>query len=264
MSYRSHTAISHMQQHEQSSPPSLELETESKNYLWQRLGSPLIIGACIIIAGLLVTLSVIVSAAVLAYKVVPKINLANGNNPAALVPIALNLPQDLYSVGPANAVVTVVEFADFQCPYCGEFHKNIFPQLKKDYIDTGKVKFIFADYAFLGDESVRASEAARCAGEQNQFWAYHDLLFSRQNGENEGGFSDDKLKGWAEELKLNISDFNQCLDSRKMAPHIAGTLEIGSSAKVSGTPAVFVNGTQINGLAGYNEYKNLIEKKLKD
>lgn len=98
--------------------------------------------------------------------------------------------------------VTIIEYADFQCPFCGKFFKEIGETLIKDYVDAGKVRFVYRDFAFLGTESTRAAEAARCAGDQGKYWEYHDYLYNHQNGENQGNFSDLYLKSFAGELKL--------------------------------------------------------------
>ena len=98
--------------------------------------------------------------------------------------------------------VTIIEYADFQCPFCGKFFKETEETLIKDYLQAGKIRFVYRDFAFLGAESVQAAQAARCAGEQGKFWEYHDYLFNHQNGENQGNFSDLYLKSFAGELKL--------------------------------------------------------------
>ena len=102
-------------------------------------------------------------------------------------------------LGNLKAKVQIVEFGDFQCPYCGEFNKNIEPQIRKDFINKGTVVFAYRDFAFLGPESNDAALASRCASEQGKFWPYHDLLYSRQNGENEGAFKTENLKKFAKD-----------------------------------------------------------------
>jgi len=101
----------------------------------------------------------------------------------------------------ANEAI-IIEYADFQCPFCGKFFKETEETLIKDYVDAGKVRFVYRDFAFLGKESLKAAEAARCAGDQGKFWEYHDYLYNHQNGENQGAFSNLYLKSFAGELKL--------------------------------------------------------------
>lgn len=104
--------------------------------------------------------------------------------------------------GKPDAPVKLVEFADYQCPYCGMFKNQIESRLKLEYIDTGKASFDFRDFAFLGRESFDAALAARCAGGQGKFWPYHDKIFENQNGENQGVFSLENLKRFAIDLGL--------------------------------------------------------------
>lgn len=119
-------------------------------------------------------------------------------NPVVQGVTAGNLP----TLGDSNAKVLVVEFADYQCPFCEQFFTQTYPQIKKDYIDTGKIKFAFRDFPFLGqpttdpagDESMNAANAARCANDQGKFWDYHDYLYSHQGQEDGGTFSKDNLK----------------------------------------------------------------------
>ena len=82
--------------------------------------------------------------------------------------------------GDPDAPVTIIEFSDFACPYCSRFSVDTLPQLREDYVETGKVRFVYKHYAILGQVSTRAAEASECAAEQDQFWAYHDQIFIQQ------------------------------------------------------------------------------------
>lgn len=101
------------------------------------------------------------------------------------------------------------------------------PALFKQYVDTGKVKFVYLHAAFLGQESVWAAQASECAADQGQFWAYHDLLFSRQAGENQGAFTKDKLLAMAQELKLDMIQFGPCLKNDKTLARVKGDTQDG-------------------------------------
>jgi protein-disulfide isomerase len=127
----------------------------------------------------------------------------------------LHLGPDVPRLGDPNAPVTIVEYADFQCPFCEKVFQSVLPQIKTKYIASGKANFVFQDFAFLGPESTRAAEAAKCAGAQGKFWDYHDTLYQSQNGENQGAFADPKLKGFAKTLGLDITQFNTCLTTKK-------------------------------------------------
>ncbi len=165
-------------------------------------------------------------------------------------------------LGNKDAKVTVIEFADFQCPFCERYHKDITPNLKKDYIDSGKIKFAFRHYAFLGQESTDAALASECANEQEKFWEFHDYLFENQAGENQGAFAKDKLKEFAVTVGLNSAQFNECLDSAKYKDNVDKDISEGGTAGVNGTPATFVNGILISGAIPYAELKAEIEKAL--
>lgn len=184
------------------------------------------------------------------------------------------------SKGQANAKVTVVEFADFQCPFCGAFSglsdrdvksmqsrdatwQPAEPNIIKDYVDSGKARFVWKDYPFLGQESNWSGEAARCAQDQGKFWEYHDYLYSHQGGENQGAFSKDNLKKFAVTLGLNATDFNNCLDNGKHTKDLQDAVTYGQSVGVNGTPATFVNGVLISGAAPYSQFKTAIDAALK-
>jgi protein-disulfide isomerase len=164
-------------------------------------------------------------------------------------------------LGNPEAKVTVVEFADFQCPYCGKYFEQVLPEIKK-YIDSGKVKFVYVSFAFLGDESFLAAEASKCAQDQNKFWEYHDYLYSNQQGENQGAFDVVNLKKFASKLGLNTSEFNQCLDSRKYKKVIEDDVALGNKFGVTGTPGTFINDFFIKGLEGVSYFKNRIDTAL--
>lgn len=178
-------------------------------------------------------------------------------NPAKIV-LKPNTPYE----GNANAKVTVVEFADYQCPFCEQFYKTIWPQLKSAYVDTGKIKFVYQDFAFLGSDSNVSAMAAHCAADQNKFWQYHDYLFSNQGQENSGWATADHQKQFAVSVGLNTSQFNQCLDSHKYNQEVTDETAAGKSYGVNGTPTVFVNGVPFVGVQPYATFQQAIDKAL--
>lgn len=113
--------------------------------------------------------------------------------------------------GAADAPITIVEFSDFQCPFCRRAADQVLPQLVRDYVDAGKATLVYKHTAFLGPESSWSAVAAECAADQDRFWDFHNLLFSRQNGENQGAFNKGKLLAWAAELKLDMARFEPLL-----------------------------------------------------
>ncbi|MBI3286569.1 MAG: DsbA family protein [Chloroflexi bacterium] len=150
-------------------------------------------------------------------------------------------------LGSPTAGVVITEFADFQCPACGLLARETLPPLETEYIATGQVRLEFRHFAFIGPESEWAAQAAECAGEQGQFWAFHDLLFSRQAGENRGAFSKERLKGFATELGLDGSTFNACLDSNRYAQKVEEDYRQGRELGVRATPTLFINGRKVEG-----------------
>ena len=170
--------------------------------------------------------------------------------------------------GAANAKVALIEFSDFQCPFCAKYDKETYPQILKDYVDTGKVKYVWRDYPLdFHQNAAKAAEAAHCAGEQGRFWEMHDRLFANQQS-----ISAADLPKYAEALQLNASLFQQCLDSGRFAADIKKDITDASNAGVSGTPTFFIGIVQPNGsvkavkkLVGskaYTEFKAALDPLL--
>lgn len=189
--------------------------------------------------------------------------------PTAVAPEIVAQPptvDDDAVLGEANAPVTLIEFSDYQCPFCRRFFELTLPEIKKNYIDTGKAKLVFRDFPLpFHASAIPAAQAAECANEQNQFWAMHDKLFEKQ-GEQGGGtiqFGADDLKTWAQELDgLNYADWETCFDSEKYTTEIEKDRADGVAAGVSGTPTVFVNGRMITGAQPYQVFAAAIEAAL--
>lgn len=165
-------------------------------------------------------------------------------------------------LGDPKAKLTIVEFADFQCPFCGRFHKDTFPQIKKDYIDKGLVKFVYKNLAFLGKESTDAANAALCAKEQNKFWEYHDKLYESQSGENQGAFSIVNLKKFAADMGLNTSQFNKCLDEQKYNSQVQADGTEAAKNGFTSTPSIAIGFTPIIGAQPYAQFKTAIDAEL--
>lgn len=164
--------------------------------------------------------------------------------------------------GDASAPVTIVEFSDFQCPFCGRFTRETAPLIEETYIQSGKVRFGYVHFAFLGPESLWAAQAAECAADQNSFWAYHDLLFQRQAGENQGAFNKENLKVFAEELGLDTTAFNECLDSGKYAEVVAADASLARSLGISVTPTFWINGQMLVGALPFDAFAGAINNAI--
>lgn len=163
--------------------------------------------------------------------------------------------------GIADAPVTIDEYADFQCPACGQFARTTEAQLLSTYIATGQVKLVFHHFAFLGMESSWAAEAAECAGDQGRFWDLHDKLYASQAGENKGAFSRVNLKRMGDELGLGAS-YAACIDSGRYAQSIRDASKAASDLGVRATPTLFVDGQKIEGAATFAQLKPIIEAAL--
>jgi len=166
--------------------------------------------------------------------------------------------------GNPNAPVKIVEYADFQCPYCANFWRDTEPKLFANYVSTGKVYFVFRSVgAWIGPESERAAEAAYCAGDQGKFWEYHDALFAHQGPENSGAFADDKLTGFASSLALNMEQFGNCLRSNKYGSRVSQDATDAKVAGVQGTPSFMINGKQLlEGAQPYDAFATAIDAIL--
>ncbi len=136
-------------------------------------------------------------------------------------------------------------------------------QIAPQYIDTGKAKVVYHNFAVIGDESIWAAEAADCAGDQNKFWDYSTYLLENQAGENQGAFTKDKLKQFAVKLNLNSGLFNTCLDSDKYKSAIQQELSQGQGLGVRATPTFFVNGQKFEGMIPADQLTKLIDSLSK-
>lgn len=181
----------------------------------------------------------------------------NQNLPSAQQRIQVS-PDDDPTKGSANAKVTMIEFSDFQCPFCARFWKDTLPLLEEEYIKTGKLKFVYRDFPLdFHQFAKKAAEAAECANEQNKFWEYHDKLF-----ENQQALDITSLKRYAQELGLDTAKFNECLDSGKYANEVQKDVQDGMAYGVSGTPTFFINGIEVVGAQPYSVFKRIIDQEL--
>ncbi len=182
--------------------------------------------------------------------------------PLEIAKVNIKVSKDDPVKGNPNAKVTVVEFADYQCPFCERFHKEVYAPIMKDYVDTGKVKFVYKNLAFLGKESTDAANAALCAKEQNKFWEYHDYLFDHQSGENQGAFSPDNLKGFALEVGIEPTQFATCLDNAKYNDQVDADVAEANKNGFNSTPSTAVGTVPIIGAQPYTAFKSAIDKEL--
>lgn len=165
------------------------------------------------------------------------------------------------TLGADDAPVTVVEWGDYQCPACGIWARGEEGLLVSDYVATGKVRYEYRDMAFLGDESRAAAEAARCAGDQDSYWAYRRVLYYNQHGENEGAFTRSRLIDMARQLGLDTEAFTTCIDDDRHDAAIDGVQTEASAAGVRSTPTFIVNGQMI-AAGDWDAIKQAIDRAL--
>lgn len=159
------------------------------------------------------------------------------------------------SIGPEDAPVTIVEFSDYQCPFCARAEPTI-EQVLKEY--EGKVRLVYRDFPLSFHQNAqKAAEATECADEQGKFWEYHDKLF-----ENQDALDVNNLKQYAKDLGLDSSKFDNCLDSGKYTEEVQKDLADGQSLGVSGTPAFFINGRLVSGAQPFSAFKQVIDGEL--
>jgi protein-disulfide isomerase len=177
--------------------------------------------------------------------------------PAPTGPVDVSIDDDAVR-GDANAPVTIVEFSDFQCPFCGKFFSETFGQIKSKYIDTGKVKYVFRDFPLSFHQNARsASMAADCvkeAGGDKAYFEYHDTLYK-----NQATLDADSLKTFAKDMGYDIAS---CLDSEKFGAEVDADMADGQKYGVRGTPAFFINGTLLSGAQPFSAFETAIEAEL--
>ena len=160
------------------------------------------------------------------------------------------------SIGPADAPVTVIEFSDFQCPYCQVWYQQVYQQLLASYPD--KLRFVYRDLPLpMHPEAVPAAEAANCAGEQGAFWKYHDALFVQQYGLNRAAYEQ-----YASDLGLDTQAFVTCLDSHRYQDEIQADADEATRIGITGTPSFVINGRILIGALPFSDFKTVIDEEL--
>ncbi len=178
-------------------------------------------------------------------------------------------------LGDKNAPLTLVEFSDFECPFCKRSFDQVLPELKKNYIDTGKLKLVYRDFPLSfhvnAHKEAEAAECARNQGDDTTFFKFHDQIFT-QTTSNGTGLALSKLPLIAQRLGLNVEQFKQCLDSGKFSGEVDKDIADGTAAGVSGTPSWFIgqstkdgiiNGTLVVGAQPFSTFQAIIDEQLK-
>ena len=178
---------------------------------------------------------------------------ANQPLPRYDVPVSENDP----AIGPADAPVTIIEFSDFECPFCRRHTLETAPLILSQY--EGQVRYIFKDFPLtsIHPNAVPAAEAALCASEQDQFWPFHKLLFELELPLGPAAYVQ-----YAEDLGLNIDQFSQCVDDRKYAEDVQADFDFAAQLGVRSTPTFFVNGIAVVGAQPFSTFQEVIEGEL--
>ena len=177
---------------------------------------------------------------------------------------------DFNAMGDPDAPVEIVEYSDFQCPYCVQFAAETEPQITENYVATGEVYYVHRSMGnFISDnlqrgrtESIDAAEAAYCAGDQGKFWEYKDILNANWQGEDVGAYTEKRLIAMAEMLGLDMDQFSPCLQENKYRELADQDRLDGTRDGVSGTPAFLINGKFISGAQPYSVFAQEIEAAL--
>ena len=173
----------------------------------------------------------------------------------------MGMPTAGMTIGSPDAPVLVEEYFDFQCPHCQNASENVVKPLLQTYVKSGKVRFAYRLFAFLGPESELAARGAYCAAKEGAFWPYQELLFARRGTRNQGAYSRENLIADAGRLNLDAEAFAQCLESEEAGVYVAGSYERARLLGVRGTPTYAVNGTIIYPSSGA-EFVQAIEAAL--
>lgn len=199
--------------------------------------------------------------------IVPTIGGDNLSKPKIQGSVNFEIPKYAKFQGSGSATLDLVEFGDYQCPFCEKFFQQTEPQVANEYVNSGKVKFYFLDFAMVGPDSLTLSEGAWCADEQGKYYDYHNYAYSHQGAENSGWGTVEKVKAFASDLGLDTQKFNACLDSKRYEPRIQQLYQLGQGLGITGTPTMFIGNekvgfTKITGAQPYEVFKQVMEPYL--
>ena len=151
-----------------------------------------------------------------------------------------NLMQGSTILGNPDAKITIVEFGDYQCTFCYKFHDETMKKIDQAYIKTENVNFVYRDFPLNGPQSILASEASYCAQKQNKFWEYHDTLYNNWGGENTGWITKNVLIGFANDIKLDLDSFSQCLENSEFKQKVLDNEQFAREIGIDATPSFLI------------------------
>jgi protein-disulfide isomerase len=211
----------------------------------------LLVAVAIVVAALLVVLS--------------QLGGSGGGSGEDVGKLYSGIPQDGTTLGEADAPVTVYLYEDFQCPFCGQFSREMFPKLVEDYVSDGNAKLVSETMVFLGPDSVTAARAALAAGEQNHFWPYYSLLFANQKAENSGYVTGEFLRGLAEKTPgLDVGKWEDQRAGNSFTKELGDVQSKAEASGVDSTPTLIFKGpdgqTKIDRLTSYDQISSAMDK----
>ena len=224
----------------------------------------------ILIAAVLISGSVLYASGKGATKPVAQIPQPTaGNDQQAVAPAnlaeALNIDDRDVILGDANAPVTLIEYGDYQCPFCGRMFTQVEQQLREEYINAGKVKMVFRNFQFLGSESTNAGAAAECAKDQGKFWPFHDALYTAEiedGQENNGNLDQALFASLAEKAGLDVGALVICYENSKYVAQVEKARTDAAAIGVNSTPTSYINGQMVKGAQPYSAFKSVIDLEL--
>ena len=215
----------------------------------------------ILVAGVLVAGSVIYSTGV--KNIQESVKQPNQNSDPQ---VSLELNSDDVVLGDISAPVTIIEYADLQCPFCARFFSQSENQIRENFIKTGKAKMVSRHFAFLGEESFAAAEAVECAKDQGKSWNLRDSIYEEEikdGKENNGNLNANLFVSFAKKLGMDTSTFSDCLAKNKYSDKIKKDYDGAVAAGVQSTPTIFINNNKIEGAVPFSQISAVIESFLK-
>ncbi len=226
----------------------------------------------IIIASIVIALSILLGANKIASGGFVNVGTKNigSNNPTVQTGGKVKVEERKDAARVGGGKVTIVEFSDFQCPFCQNFFNGAYKEIKEKYIDTGKVTLIYRHLPLsqIHPDAQKAAEAAECANRQGKFFSYHDMLFQKmipisQSNPKGGGLDIASLKRYAVDLGLDTARFNTCLDNGEAKKVVEEDISLATKLGITGTPTLFVDGVKIVGAQPFPVFEQAIEEALK-
>ena len=177
-------------------------------------------------------------------------------------PAPITVANEGLSIGNPDAKVQIIEYGDYQCPFCADFTEHGFSSLLDKYIATGDVHFTYVPMSFLGQESVTAAEAALCANVQGKFWEMHEAIYANHSGENQGAYARSRLDKIAQGIGLDMGTFKSCMDNGDQRDAVAQYAAQAQAAGITSTPRLVINGQEPIGWTNWANFEAAIQAEL--